>query len=142
MPVGTGEYAVTSVAAVSVSLSPTTVVASGTITATYGGLQPDTPAWICFQSGSDAIADPPTCGNPGEVVTISGAGAGSSGGGSAVCTPSTTSGAAVDLTWDDVTQSNIRVRACTSLGDASQANNPNRALHQRKCAAPLHKARE
>ena len=52
----------------------------------------------------------------------------SSGSGTTVqCTASETSASSIDLTLMDSTQSNIRVRACTSSSDSLQYNN--RMLH-------------
>ena len=53
----------------------------------------------------------------------------SSGSGTTVqCTASETSASSIDLTLMDYTQSNIRVRACTSSGDSLQNTNSNVAL--------------
>ena len=109
---------------VSVSLSPTTINPGGNITATYTNRVPGRPTWLCYKSGTSAIGTSPVCGNPGSSYTITSSGSGST----VQCTASETSASSIDLTLMDYTQSNIRVRACTSSGDSLQYNNPNVAL--------------
>ena len=106
---------------VSVSLNPTTINPGGNITATYTNRVPGRPTWLCYKSGTSAIGTSPECGSPGSSYTITS-------GGSVQCTASETSASSIDLTLMDYTQSNIRVRACTSSGDSLQNNNPNVAL--------------
>ena len=101
---------------VSVSLNPTTINPGGNITATYTNRVPGRPTWLCYKSGNSAIGTSPGCGNPGSSYTITS-------GGSVQCTASETSASSIDLTLVDSTQSNIRVRACTSSGDSLQYNN-------------------
>ena len=61
--------------------------------------------------------------------TITSSGSGSS---TVQCTASETSASSIDLTWADSTQSNIRVRACTSSSDDLQYDNANVALNASK----------
>lgn len=120
-----------SVAAVSVTLTPaTTVVAGAIITATYSGLQSGTPVWLCFETaGNTVVAAPPACGpGNGDATAITAAGSGDH----VVCTASTTGVDSVALTWTDVAENNLRVRACTSDGDLSQTDNANQVFHERK----------
>ena len=109
---------------VSVSLSPTTINPGGNITATYTNRVPGRPTWLCYKSGNSAIDTSPGCGNPGSSYTITSSGSGTT----VQCTASETSASSIDLTLVDSTQSNIRVRACTSSGDSLQHNNSNVAL--------------
>ena len=66
--------------------------------------------------------------SPGSSYTITSGGSGTT----VQCTASETSASSIDLTWVDSTQSNIRVRACTSSGDSLQNNNANVALSASK----------
>lgn len=119
-----------SVVAASVTLTPATTVAEGAaITATYDGLQSGTPVWLCFETAEDTVvAAPPACGAAGDATAITTGGSGAA----VVCTASTTGVSTVALTWTDVTENNLRVRACTSDGDLSQTDNANQVFHERK----------
>ena len=75
-------------------------------------------------SGNSAIDTSPIRGDPGTSYTITSSGSGTT----VQCTASETSASSIDLTLVDSTQSNIRVRACTSSGDDLQYNNSNVAL--------------
>ena len=111
---------------VSVSLSPKMINPGGNITATYTNRLQGRPTWLCYLSGTSPIGTSPVCGNPGTSYTITSSGSGSS---TVQCTASETSASSIDLTWADSTQSNIRVRACTSSGDDLQYDNANVQLN-------------
>ena len=119
---------------VSVSLSPTMINPGGNITATYTNRVPGRPTWLCYKSGTSSIDTSPVCGNPGSSYTITSSGSGSS---TVQCTASETSASSIDLTLMDSTQSNIRVRACTSSGDSLQNNNSNVALSTSKIGVTI-----
>ena len=72
--------------------------------------------------------------NPGTSYTITSSGSGSS---TVQCTASETSASSIDLTWADSTQSNIRVRACTSSGDDLQYDNANVQLNASKISIEI-----
>ena len=108
-------------AQMTVTMSPTTANQGSTLTATIGNHDGSTATWLCYKSGT---SDPGTisCGAAGSATSIS---ASVSGGGSVACTASATTGADVSLTWTNATQTNIRIRACTSNGDTSHTDNAN-----------------
>ena len=111
---------------VSVSLGPKMINPGGNITATYTNRLQGRPTWLCYLSGTSPIGTSPVCGDPGTSYTITSSGSGSS---TVQCTASETSASSIDLTWADSTQSNIRVRACTSSGDDLQYDNANVQLN-------------
>ena len=111
---------------VSVSLGPKMINPGGNITATYTNRVQGRPTWLCYKSGTSPIGTSPVCGDPGTSYTITSSGSGSS---TVQCTASETSASSIDLTWVDSTQSNIRVRACTSSGDDLQYDNANVQLN-------------
>ena len=109
---------------VSVSLGPKLINPGGNITATYTNRVQGRPTWLCYKSGNSAIDTSPVCGDPGTSYTITSSGSSST----VQCTANETSASSIDLTLVDSTQSNIRVRACTSSGDDLQYDNSNVAL--------------
>ena len=118
---------------VSVSLSPKMINPGGNITATYTNPSPGRPTWLCYKSGTSPIGTSPVCGNPGSSYTITSSGSGTT----VQCTASETSASSIDLTLADSTQSNIRVRACTSSGDSLQHNNANVDLNVSKISIEI-----
>ena len=99
------------------TLGPKMINPGGNITATYTNRLQGRPTWLCYLYDTSPIGTSPVCGNPGTSYTITSSGSGSS---TVQCTASETSASSIDLTWADSTQSNIRVRACTSSGDDLQ----------------------
>jgi hypothetical protein len=109
-------------APISVTITPTTLGQGDTLTFTYGNYVSG-PVWLCYQSSSTTggVGSSPACGAAGTATSVSGTYSSST----SVCTASTTTGAAVSLTFADATQKNLRARACTSQSDTTQADNLN-----------------